>query len=371
MLIDFKLPAGKNATSAAKTPASTAAVYSSTVSHIGLFSHTITVVISIVLLMILLLYFAIPLISAPESGDYAPRNITAPMYPWLITWTPPLLYSDLFFPLNTEKPRWTRDRLMRRLPSCLIIGVRKSGTRALIEFLSLHSRITKASDEVHFFDEEQNYQKGREWYRRQMPFSYEDQITVEKSPAYFITRYVPQRVKSMNASIALILVVKNPVTRVISDYTQTLSNRIKKGKNYLSFEDSVLREDGSVDVSYKPIRVSLYYKHLTAWLRVFPREQILIVDGDTLIANPIEELRRVEAFLRLPAEIRAEQFHYNTTKGFYCIRDTVNPYADKCLSHTKGRKHPEVAPEVVDKLTHFFRPYNDMFYQMVGRNFSW
>jgi hypothetical protein len=35
--------------------------------------------------------------------------------------------------------------------------VRKGGTRALLEMLSLHPRIKVAPQEVHFFDNETNY----------------------------------------------------------------------------------------------------------------------------------------------------------------------------------------------------------------------
>jgi hypothetical protein len=66
------------------------------------------------------------------------------------------------------------------------VGVRKSGTRALLEMLYLHPRIQKAAGEVHFFDRDENYLKGLEWYRKKMPHSFSGQITIEKSPSYFV-----------------------------------------------------------------------------------------------------------------------------------------------------------------------------------------
>lgn len=75
----------------------------------------------------------------------------------------------------------------RRLPQAIIIGVRKCGTRALLEMLYLHPMVQKASGEVHFFDRDENYNKGLEWYRARMPHSYPGQITIEKSPSYFVT----------------------------------------------------------------------------------------------------------------------------------------------------------------------------------------
>lgn len=67
------------------------------------------------------------------------------------------------------------------------MGVRKCGTRALLEMLYLHPMVQKAAGEVHFFDRDENYNKGLEWYRMQMPHSYHGQITIEKSPSYFVT----------------------------------------------------------------------------------------------------------------------------------------------------------------------------------------
>lgn len=75
----------------------------------------------------------------------------------------------------------------RRLPQAIIVGVRKCGTRALLEMLYLHPMVQKAAGEVHFFDRDVNYNKGLEWYRMQMPHSYQGQITIEKSPSYFVT----------------------------------------------------------------------------------------------------------------------------------------------------------------------------------------
>lgn len=53
--------------------------------------------------------------------------------------------------------------------------------------LYLHPRIQKAGGEVHFFDRDENYLKGLDWYRKKMPHSFRGQITIEKSPSYFVS----------------------------------------------------------------------------------------------------------------------------------------------------------------------------------------
>lgn len=89
-------------------------------------------------------------------------------------------------------------RTSRYLPQAIIIGVRKCGTRALIEMLFLHPQIQKAAGEVHFFDRDDNYAKGLDWYRRKMPYAFRGQITVEKTPSYFVTPEVSPHTYTAN-----------------------------------------------------------------------------------------------------------------------------------------------------------------------------
>ncbi|KAL2724409.1 heparan sulfate glucosamine 3-O-sulfotransferase 5-like, partial [Vespula squamosa] len=315
--------------------------------------------------------------------------------------TPPLLFSS-----KVHYPRTSRH-----LPQAIIIGVRKCGTRALLEMLYLHPQIQKASGEVHFFDRDDNYGKGLEWYRRKMPYSFKGQITIEKSPSYFVTPEVPERIRAMNASVKLLLIVREPVTRAISDYTQlrihaatastlisnsnnnnnnnninnnnnnnnsngTSSSRNNFINNQLSqqvqatrtFEELVIRPDGTINESYRPVAISLYHTYMHRWLEVFTREQILVVNGDQLIEDPVPQLRRIENFLGLEPRIGRHNFYFNHTKGFYCLR---NETSEKCLRESKGRRHPRVSPVVVTKLRRFFNEHNQRFYELVGEDLGW
>ncbi|XP_013778719.1 heparan sulfate glucosamine 3-O-sulfotransferase 1-like [Limulus polyphemus] len=256
----------------------------------------------------------------------------------------------------------------RRLPQVIIIGVRKGGTRALLEFLNVHPMIQKSSEEEHFFDNDARHSLGLEWYRRKMPFSFPGQITIEKSPAYFITDKVPERIHEMNSSIKLLLIVRDPVTRLISDYSQLAANKAKKGKPLPPFEELVFKSDGQVNMNYKAVKISMYSIYLKKWLKVFNDNQILVVSGDQLISDPFLELKQIEDFLGLKHYIKRENFYYNKTKGFFCVR---NETLDKCLNDSKGRKHPVIPSVLISKLRRFYTPYNREFYRAVGRSFAW
>ena len=259
--------------------------------------------------------------------------------------------------------------MKRRLPKCIIIGVRKCGTRALLEFLNLHPQIRIAEQEVHFFDTIENYKNGLDWYRKKMPYSYVDQITIEKSPAYFITQHVPTRISHMNKGVKILVIVREPTTRVISDYTQIHANHLARNRTHQSFEDTVVNwSTGRINLKFKPVRTSIYQHHMARWLKIFPKEQIHVVNGDDLVQNPMNELRSVEKFLGLEHRILPQQLFFNKTRGFYCM---INGAHEHCLGLSKGRKHPRVNPNVRQRLDNFFHPHNKKFFNQIGRSFDW
>ncbi|XP_041670751.1 heparan sulfate glucosamine 3-O-sulfotransferase 3A1 [Cheilinus undulatus] len=255
----------------------------------------------------------------------------------------------------------------KKLPQALIIGVKKGGTRALLEFLRVHPDIRAVGAEPHFFD--RNYDNGLEWYRDLMPKTLEGQITMEKTPSYFVTREAPARISAMSRDTKLIVVVRDPVTRAISDYTQTLS----KKPDIPSFESLTFknRTTGLIDTSWSAIQIGIYAKHLDNWLQYFPMDQILFVSGERLISDPAGELGRVQDFLGLKRIITDKHFYFNQTKGFPCLKKAEGSSKPHCLGKTKGRTHPNIDPEVVQRLRDFYRPFNMKFYQMTGRFFGW
>ncbi len=99
-----------------------------------------------------------------------------------------------------------------------------------------------------------------------MPSTLEGQITMEKTPSYFVTNSAPKRIHSMARDIKLIIVVvRNPVTRAISDYTQTLSKRPEIPTfEVLAFKNRTL---GLIDASWSALRIGIYALHLESWMQ--------------------------------------------------------------------------------------------------------
>ena len=280
-----------------------------------------------------------------------------------------------FRKLLEEKARLAEKRhhsneTQRRLPQCIIIGVRKCGTRALLEFLNLHPRIQAADQEIHFFDNNTKYHRGLDWYIKSMPYSEPGQLTLEKTPKYFVSHVAPSRIWRMNNSVKLIVLLRHPTTRVISDYTQIYYNKLGKNETLDEFEKLVLDPyTGEINTHYKAVQISVYHQYLSRWFNIFSKEQVHIVDGDNLVTDPVSEIKKVERFLGLDHRITYDSVYFNQTRGFYCYR--VNRTMERCLGASKGRKHPDIDPVVVKKLNKFFKPHNERLFRMISRQFSW
>ena len=202
-----------------------------------------------------------------------------------------------------------------------------------------------------------------------MPTTLDGQMTMEKTPSYFITKEAPSRIRHMSPDTKLVVVVRDPVTRAISDYTQALSKRTDvKPFEEMAFVDN---HTGIVDTSWGAIKIGVYAKHLEKWLNHFPLRQIHFVSGEKLISEPAREVSKVQTFLGLKPVISDKHFYFNTTKGFPCLKKPEHSGSPHCLGRTKGRSHPNINPLALQRLRDFYRPFNQKFYQMVGQDFGW
>lgn len=312
------------------------------------------------------------------GGDNtAPSESTEP-YDQVLEIIPPFWQESAKANQDTDDVLFIDERnteWQSRLPNALIIGVRKGGTRALLDILARHPGVKACQREVHFFDREEIYQLGLNWYRSQMPPSLENHITIEKTPAYFVTSDAPRLVNKMSASVKLLVVVRDPTVRAISDYAQLLDKYHGKVRPFEEYVTEVSQHSVQINIFSKIVNTGVYIAHLKNWLKYFPFEQIHFVNGEQLVKDPVQEIRHVEKFLGLEAFIDEKLFYFNKTKGFPCLVPASKRNGEKavsgCLSETKGRPHPAVSEDVVTLLRDYYRPLNKQFYTVVGNDFGW
>ncbi|KAK3756228.1 hypothetical protein RRG08_035290 [Elysia crispata] len=254
----------------------------------------------------------------------------------------------------------------QRLPKAIIIGAGMCGTRALLEYLNLHPNIVAEAREMNFFNDEQNLVRGLTWYRASMPLSYSDQVTIEKSPAYFPSWRAPAEIFRADKTIKLILVVKDPVHRIMTQAGK-LINPEHSERLYLNTKGTTprVRKDSNT------VSGGLYAQHLERWLTFFPLPQIHILEGQDLVRQPASEVHELETFLGVPHVLNHYNFMYNTSRGFFCMKPVYRPFRTRCLDSNKGVKHPRLKPWVSRMLYDFYRPHNEKFFAMIGRRFNW
>ena len=254
----------------------------------------------------------------------------------------------------------------RRLPNAIIVGSAKCGTAALKFYLMFHPDVICADSEIHFFDE--NHQNGLDWYREQFPLRLENQIGIEKTPSYWTTEHVPERIHRMNSSIKLIVIVCEPVRKAVSQFTQLY---YKESAQVKSFDERILNKTGLFDPRLAGVREGMFYLHLQRWLFWFPLSQMHFVDGDRLVADPFSELKKVGAALNISPFYEDENFVFDDSKGFYCFNRFTKKDPILCLGQDKGRRHPPVDPVLKQRLADFYQPHNEQFMTAIGRRFSW
>jgi hypothetical protein len=79
-----------------------------------------------------------------------------------------------------------------------------------------------------------------------MPFTYKNQMTMEKTPDYFRKSFVPKRVFNMNLKMKLILIIREPAKRTVSTYYQNYRMRLSFKNNTDHFSSLVFNKNGSI-----------------------------------------------------------------------------------------------------------------------------
>lgn len=196
---------------------------------------------------------------------------------------------------------------MERLPNLIIIGAQKCGTSSLHYYLSLHPEVFMSHHkELNFFNEECNWGKGLDWYKSNFPVKEGVKIYGESFPRYTIYpkfKGVSERMYKIIPQAKLIYLVRNPVERLLSQYTDRVRGRLEER----SFEEVFNKElvtSGESDY----IWISKYYMQLKQFLKYYSPTQILIVNVEDLKNERVSVLKKVFEFLGISKDFSCPQF---------------------------------------------------------------
>jgi len=202
-----------------------------------------------------------------------------------------------------------------RLPDFVIAGAQKCGTTSLHRYLGAHPGLylprRPRREELHFFDFDENFAKGVDWYAAHFEQAGSRQKVGQTSPLYIYDERVPSRLANALPHARLIFLLRDPVARAYSHYW----HQVKKGTERLSFMEALAMEkerlQGGYDArrQYSYVDRGRYAQQLARFARLFPRSQMLVLSTEALGARPLQTLARCFDFLGvdpLPADLVAE-----------------------------------------------------------------
>ena len=242
-------------------------------------------------------------------------------------------------------------------PDFLIIGTQKGGTNSLYNYLIQHPKVAPASGkEIHYFDF--NFDKGLDWYQSQFADVAPDIITGEGSPYYLYHPLVAPRLYDLYPQVKLIVLLRNPVERAISHYywevkigceSLSLAEAIASESTRLAGETEKIVQEGTYysfnHQHYSYLARGIYVEQLQNWMKVFPREQFLILKSEDFFDRPAATMEKVEKFLELPSHKLDEYIPYNQNN------------------------YPPVSDAIYRELTEYFQPYNQRLSEELGIDF--
>ena len=215
---------------------------------------------------------------------------------------------------------------------------------------------------MHFFDNDAKHINELKWYEKHMPKVKQGEIVIEETPNYIESPKSPERVYHMNRKTNIIVMLRDPVQRAISNWVDTK----EKGRVLGDIEHSFFMTNGSVNSQNKMIKRGMYYEQLERWYRFFPKDQVLLLDAEVFIRNPILILNSVEQFLGVETYTHRRHLYFDRVSGLYCKK---KPNEAKCMSN-KRQYQPYIEEEALKKLYDYYRPYNKMLQKLTGQYFT-
>ncbi|BFM05370.1 sulfotransferase family protein [Halioxenophilus aromaticivorans] len=184
-----------------------------------------------------------------------------------------------------------------RLPDFYIIGAAKCGTTTLYKELEADGRIFFCSPkEPCFFDSDVAWDKGIDWYHSLFADATAGQLCGEASTNY--TRWpqveaVPERIHQYSPDAKLIYIMRDPVKRAHSHYVHRWTKETHRHKPFTMGVREYIEQDPMCFDSGR------YCDQIEQYLRYFPRDQVLLLVFEDMLADQQACLHRVYEFLGL------------------------------------------------------------------------
>ncbi|CAH1799610.1 unnamed protein product, partial [Owenia fusiformis] len=250
----------------------------------------------------------------------------------------------------------------------LLAGVMKCGTGPMTTLLSRHPDVRETVDLQVYL----TYNFGVQWYLKRLPTTVKGKsdwlfsrctncFAIKKAPALVnvIREITGKRFK-------MLFIVRNPIDRVISHYTQLISDNATVA-TFGKWVQEILVNPYNSSLLQK----SRYVEHFESWYSLFEENDMLIIDHKEFVKTPWLVMQKVENYLSLVSYFTEDKFMLSQNSQYYCIK--TKGEMDACsqnLDH-KGRTHITVSEQDRKLLRDYFHVYNERLFKLLNRRFDW
>lgn len=179
----------------------------------------------------------------------------------------------------------------------IIVGGMKCGTTSLRLLLSSSNEVYFENREAHYFDRDRGYDYD-DYIRHIGPKDGEIsvyQYVGDDTPTYSYLPEVATRIEKICPEAKIIWVLREPVSRAISNYWHAVRRGAEKRNINEAFSDEIHGRTCSKWLRY--IERSSYSSQLYAYSELFPKSQILYLKFEDLVKGVPEEYGKLEDFL--------------------------------------------------------------------------
>lgn len=268
------------------------------------------------------------------------------------------------------------------LPNFLVIGAQKAGTTWLRSLLRDHPGVYMPGRELHFFNKDRNFARGREWYAQQFAAADDGQLIGEKTPNYLWTNVPPEGSDASNSHLRiaetcpdakLIAILRNPVDRAISAYNHHLC----RGRlpPHVSMERVLFGDHQALCRRHGILSMGMYDRQIKDYLTVFDRDQLLVlIFEEDVVKNPEGGLKKTCSFLGLDrTAISKEPDAPHHVHSFSKARTYLNYWLPGPLFLTRPvdffsspwKRTPP--PETRTRLHNRYAEHLEALYELLGR----
>lgn len=211
-------------------------------------------------------------------------------------------------------------------PNLINIGAQKAGTTSFHNYLCQHPDVFMSNPkELNFFSNPKHWKKGHGWYEKH--FNSDALIRGETSTSYTLyprLANVPQRIAEYVPQAKLIYIIRDPISRLVSNYV----HKVSLGREQRTLDELIDDLMGDRESPY--ILHGLYHLQLTQFLEWFDRDQILVVSTEELGKEMNRIMRTTFEFLDIgPLDIEsAGKKSWNTAEARYrpsTLGKLINP----------------------------------------------